>query len=427
MIENVRLSFQGILSHKIRSFLTMLGIIIGIAAIIAIVSTIEGTNEEIKNNLIGGGTNTVRITLSSGEEGYFDERSSNNNVRPIPAKDKQRILDLKEVEKCTLYRHRNYCENLFCNGTSISESSTVYGIDEDYFETEGYQVAEGVGFTKKSYSDYSKVAIIDTSLAGSLFSEGSAIGQTIDIQNEPFKIIGVVAKRTEFEPTINSVEDYYTYSQSSGGLIFIPTNDWSIVFSFDSPEQCTIKAVDTNSMTTAGKKTADILNENVRKPSNTENETADASGTIEYKSESMLEKAQDLQNLSKSTNKMLIMIASISLLVGGIGVMNIMLVSVTERTREIGLKKALGARKVRILAQFLTEAAVLTTLGGVVGVLSGIGLAQVMSNMTDTPVSISTLAIVVSVAFSMVVGIVFGFIPSVKAANLNPIDALRYE
>ena len=147
----------------------------------------------------------------------------------------------------------------------------------------------------------------------------------------------------------------------------------------------------------------------------------------EYKSESLLEQAKALQDLSQSTNKMLLWIASISLLVGGIGVMNIMLVSVTERTREIGLKKALGARKRRILGQFLTEAAVLTSIGGMIGVLTGIGLSSIIANITEMPVSISGKAIAVSVIFSMAVGVVFGLIPSIKASNLNPIDALRYE
>ena len=184
-------------------------------------------------------------------------------------------------------------------------------------------------------------------------------------------------------------------------------------------------------MTMAGKKTADILNENVRKASlggEEENENPELGmGTVEYKSESLLEQAKALQDLSKSTNNMLIWIASISLLVGGIGVMNIMLVSVTERTREIGLKKALGARKKRILAQFLTEASVLTSIGGLIGVLFGIALSKIIANLAEVPVSISTKAIVVSVVFSTVVGIVFGLLPSIKAANLNPIDALRYE
>ena len=149
--------------------------------------------------------------------------------------------------------------------------------------------------------------------------------------------------------------------------------------------------------------------------------------TVKYKGEDLLEQATQIQEISNSTNQQLIWIASISLLVGGIGVMNIMLVSVTERTREIGLKKAIGAKKGKILAQFLTEASVLTSIGGIIGVGIGIGLAQLISKIASVPVAISSLSIVVSVVFSMVVGIVFGLIPSIKASNLNPIDALRYE
>ena len=151
------------------------------------------------------------------------------------------------------------------------------------------------------------------------------------------------------------------------------------------------------------------------------------SDSLAYKAEDLLEKAKSLQELGQSTNQQLIWIASISLLVGGIGVMNIMLVSVTERTSEIGLKKAIGARKRRILFQFLTEAAVLTSIGGLLGVLGGIIMAQVISRVSQTPVAISIPAIIFSVVFSMVIGIVFGLLPSVKAANLNPIDALRRE
>ena len=139
----------------------------------------------------------------------------------------------------------------------------------------------------------------------------------------------------------------------------------------------------------------------------------------------MLEQAQQLQSMSESTNAQLIWIASISLIVGGIGVMNIMLVSVTERTSEIGLKKAIGAKKKRIALQFLTEAAVLTSLGGIIGVISGVGLAELISNMMQIPVAISMPAILISVVFSMLIGIVFGLVPAVKAANLNPIEALR--
>ena len=431
MFENIRLSLQGILSHKIRSFLTMLGIIIGIAAIIAIVSTIEGTNTQIKNNLIGAGNNTVDVQLMQGEWAYdFAYNPVPENVRAISDKYKQRILDQDEITACTMYRMRENAENVWCADQRI-ESSMILGIDEDYLSTLGYEIAEGISFTESQYKDFSKVVLVDSTIARGIFGGESPVGQILDISGEPFTIIGVVAKRSGFEPTINSVDDFYMYNETSSGKIFMPTNDWGICFRYDEPQNCVVQAVDTDSMTVAGKKTADILNENVRKVSFGDEDSADSAdlgaASIEYKSESLLEQAKALQDLSKSTNNMLIWIASISLLVGGIGVMNIMLVSVTERTREIGLKKALGARRNRILAQFLTEASVLTSIGGLIGVICGIGLSKVIANLAEVPVSISSKAIVISVVFSMAVGIVFGLLPSIKAANLNPIDALRYE
>ena len=434
MFENIRLSLQGILSHKIRSFLTMLGIIIGIAAIIAIVSIIEGTKEMIKKNLIGAGNNTVQIRLMQGdypyEPGYMQTADS---VRVISPSYKQRISELKEVERCTLYRKRDYVESFYYMNKSLQGTGLV-GIDEDYLDTAGLDIAQGVGFSEKQHKEFAKVALIDESVARSTFDGEDPVGKIIDISGEPFTVIGVVTKRSGFEPTINSVEDYYTYNQTNSGQVYIPTEDWGICFQYDEPQHCIIQAVNTDSMTAAGKKAADILNENIRitAASSGEEENAEAAmemamNKLEYKSESLLEQAKAMQDLSQSTNKMLIWIASISLLVGGIGVMNIMLVSVTERTREIGLKKALGARKRRILWQFLTEAAVLTSSGGLIGVLTGIGLATVIANLTEMQVAISGKAIAISVVFSIVVGVVFGLLPSVKAAKLNPIDALRYE
>ena len=176
-----------------------------------------------------------------------------------------------------------------------------------------------------------------------------------------------------------------------------------------------MRCTSTEAMSPVGTQVADLLNE--------ENQNE----SIKYRAEDVLQQAQELQQLSNATNQQLIWIASISLLVGGIGVMNIMLVSVTERTREIGLKKAIGAKKGRILWQFLTEAAVLTSLGGVIGVGAGIGLAQLVSRLTQAPVAISVPFIFLAVLFSMAIGVVFGLLPSIKAANLNPIDALRHE
>lgn len=418
MFENITLSFKGIFSHKIRSLLTMLGIIIGIASIIAIVSTIKGTNEQIKNNLIGSGNNTVNIQLFQGDASMeFQYQSVPYGIPVISDDTKNEIQKISEVSDVTLYRQRSYMESVYYLNKQLS-GGTVMGIDEQYFNVMGYRIKSGKGFSERDYSDNQKMAIIDSTASRNLFEGEDPVGKVIDISGEPFKIIGVAVKSNTFEPVIESMEDYYTYKTDASGLIFIPERSWPIVFSFDEPQNCIVKAFDTDSMTQAGKKTADILNNKLY---------VDSESNIKYKSESLLEQAKSMQDLSSSTNKMLIWIASISLLVGGIGVMNIMLVSVTERTREIGLKKALGARKKRILVQFLTEASVLTSIGGIIGVISGIILAQIISKFADVPVAISGVSIVISVVFSMAVGIIFGLIPSVKAANLNPIDALRYE
>ena len=242
-------------------------------------------------------------------------------------------------------------------------------------------------------------------------------GYTIEIKKEPYTVIGIVTKSKEFEPVINSIDDYYTYAQNSTGKVYVPDTTWPIIYQFDEPQNLIIKVDSTDNMTDVGKEGANILNGYL----STDDDT------IRYKAENLLEQAKKIQDLSKSTNSMLIWIAGISLIVGGIGVMNIMLVSVTERTQEIGLKKAIGARKSNILGQFLTEAAVLTSMGGIIGVISGIVLAEVISRVSEMPVAINVPAAIGSVLFSMVIGIVFGMLPSYKAANLDPIDALRHE
>ncbi len=417
MIENIRLSFQGIWSHKMRSFLTMLGIIIGIAAIIAIVSTIKGTNEQIKQNLVGSGENTVEVSLFQGEWEY--EMAYNGIPAGVPLvtdEVMEQLLEISHVENVSRYMSRQDYNGVYHLNTGLS-GGYVKGIDANYFDTCNYIMKEGRGFTEADFEAYHKVAILDEDSADALFQGEDAVGSTIEIQQEPYIVIGIVTKAKEFEPVINSIEDYYTYAQNSAGSVYIPDTTWPIVYQYDEPQNVVLRVESTDYMTSTGKECADILNSYL-------NPTDE---TITYKAKDLMEQAQQIQELSSSTNTMLIWIAGISLIVGGIGVMNIMLVSVTERTQEIGLKKAIGARKSRILGQFLTEAAVLTSLGGLAGVIVGIILAQVISYLSTTPVAISVPAAVGAVAFSMVIGIVFGVFPSYKAANLNPIDALRHE
>lgn len=418
MFENIRLSFKGIFSHKVRSFLTMLGIIIGIAAIIAIVSTIKGTNEQIKSNLIGSGNNNVNVAVYQGEwQMDFQYQTPPEGIPVISDELKEELENIENAEAVSLYRQRTYCDSIYYMNTSL-EGGSVYGIDEKYFSAAGYRIKSGKGFGEREFDGTRKTVVIDNNAAKSLFPGENPVGKIIDINGEPFKVIGVAIQSSEFEPVINTYDDYQLYNQdSTSGKLFIPIDSWPVVFRYDEPQNCIIMAADTDSMTAVGKAAEELLNSRLS--------VQDES--IKYKSENQLERAESLQTLSDSTNTLVICIAGISLLVGGIGVMNIMLVSVTERTREIGLKKALGARKKVILGQFLTEAAVLTSIGGLIGIVFGIILSQLISKFADVPVAISSVSVLVSVIFSMFVGIVFGLIPSVKAANLNPIDALRYE
>ena len=405
MGENIRLALKGIWSHRLRSFLTMLGVIIGIASIIAIVSTIKGTNEQIMQNLIGAGNNNVTVSLRQGDSVYWMDAGVPSNVIPVTDSQKEEIRELNSVADASFYLTRTYVDGITAGSENLAGGS-LYGIDSHYLTTTGYIVYRGRPFVSEKAAE-------------TLFPEKDPIGKTIEIRGEPFIVVGLIRKSDEFQPVIESIQDYETYNREEYGQVLVPDSIWPVVFNYDEPQNCVARAVNTEQMSAMGKDVEKIMKKSVM--------NSGGSDTVTYKAEDLLEKARNKQELANSTNSLLIWIASIALLVGGIGVMNIMLVSVTERTNEIGLKKALGARNSRILAQFLTEAVVLTSLGGVAGVISGIILAQVISRVAGTPVAISVPAILLSVVFSMAIGVIFGFLPSVQAANLNPIDALRRE
>ena len=418
MIENLALAFQGIWSHKLRSFLTMLGIIIGIASIITIVSTIKGTNEQIKENLIGSGTNAVTVRLCQDDWEYSDWDWSGvpEGIATVSQETRQALLDIEGVDEVSLFCRREYNSQVFYRSTAFSGG--LYGVDESYFDAAGYRLSYGRGFLPEDRARFRKPVILDTEACTALFAGAYPIGRTLEIQSETFTVVGVVEKRRSAELEIESLSDYYTYADRSGGAVFIPLEDWPMLYAFDEPQSVMLRAESTDAMTKIGQQAEDILS---RK------QVLRSDDTFSYKSENLMEQAEQLQALANSTNRQLLWIAGISLLVGGIGVMNIMLVTVTERTREIGLKKAIGARKRRILWQFLTEAAALTSLGGILGVAAGVVISRVISNLSGTPSAISVPASVVAVVFSMFIGILFGMIPAVKAANLNPIEALRRE
>ena len=315
----------------------------------------------------------------------------------------------------TSYKERQ-SRTVFYQDKAMS-SGCIRGIDTSYFETAGYVIKTGRNFVDEDYTEFRKVLIIDTNAAKALFEDESPIGKTIEIGKQPYTVIGVAAQANTYEPTITNLTQYDSYASSKISYLFMPKTCWPISYSYDEPENVIVKAMSTDDMENAGQSAEKILNATI----------SSSQTSVKYKADNLLEQARNMQKLSAATNNQLIWIASISLLVGGIGVMNIMLVSVTERTSEIGLKKAIGARKNTILGQFLTEAAVLTSMGGILGVAAGIIMAQVISRISGVTVAISVPAAVIAVLFSMLIGIVFGLLPSIKAANLNPIDALRRE
>ncbi len=430
MGENIKMAFRGIKTHKLRSALTMLGVIIGIAAIIAIVSSIKGTNEQIKRNLVGSGNNTVEVGLSQGGMEYEVEYGGiPAGIRPVDEETKKAIMDLSSVENVSLYKKRSYQNNIFYMGQQTSGAS-IYGVDADYFAVAGLCIKEGRLFSKSDLQKNVKIAVLDEAMAKGLFGTEKAAGKVIDIKGEPFTVVGVVKNISTFEPVIENLQDYETYMNDGQARIFIPITIWPVLYIYDEPENVLIKAVSTDSMTNAGRDAQEILNASIKEVPGSggmQEGSEEGSSSVKYKANDVLEIANRLQETSRSTNILLIAVAAISLLVGAIGVANIMLVSVTERTTEIGLKKAIGAKKTVIRRQFLTEAVVLTAMGGILGVIIGIIVARVMAAVMQTNMALDIPWMILAFAISMGVGIVAGIGPAIKASNLNPIEALRRE
>ena len=418
MLENIRISIQGIWSHKMRSFLTMLGIIIGIASIIAIVSTLKGTNEQIKEDLIGAGNNTVSITLNYGDSAYDqDYGMSDGKAAPLLSDEqKEEVRKLDHVENATFFYSRSYASNVYYQNVSF-QGGSIYGIDMEYLETRGYMVRAGRGFVQKDLNEMRKVVLVDDNAAENLFAGENPVGKTIEIGSEPFTVVGVVQQSDDYLPNIKTIDEFNEYYQTIMGTVMIPETTWPTAFQFDEPQNAVIRADSTDNMSSAGNAAAEVMNQGIDTNSS----------KFKYKADDVMQQVRNMQKLSESTNTQLIWIASISLLVGGIGVMNIMLVSVTERTREIGIRKSLGARTGSILLQFLSESAIITLLGGLIGILIGVAGAFGICSLIGFTAKVSVGTVLGASMFSSAVGIFFGIYPAKKAAKLSPIEALRHE
>lgn len=401
MTENIRLALYSIVNHRMRSLLTMLGIIVGIASIISIFSIINGNTANMKKQMIGGQTNSMQIEYGSRNK-FISGNSSSKDKKPdyapiVEERDLKRVSLIDDVTDASLF----YQGNLPVFFKDSKADAIIIGVDQHFFNILPHITLQGRMFSKKEFQSEKQVCLITKELFDVLLPYSDLKEKLIEINGIPFRILGVIESKTD---------------QMIGKNIFISSKNQSIVESkLNQHPIVLIKTKNADSLENATSKAAKQLTKLIP-PSDY---------VFSIKNYDDVKKMTD--EFNKSNIILLGGIASISLFVGGIGVMNTMIVSVTERTREIGLKKAIGATQKIILTQFLTEATVLSLVGGALGITIGVIISYVVVHLLNYPFELSLFSIVMSVSFSIIIGIVFGFLPAYRASKLKPIDALRYE
>lgn len=404
--STLKIALNSLKVNKLRSALTSLGIIIGVSAVIIMLAIGTGASKKVQENMESMGSNMLTIRSSSVKTGGVsmgagtkpsltlkDAVAIEKNITNTDA-----VAPVSSESKQLMYGNQNW-------------QSTVYGTTPKYLYIKNYEIEEGRGFTFEDVKNSAKVAVLGSTVAKELFGDVSPVNKSIRIGNIPFKVLGVLKSKGSQGP------------MDQDDLLFIPITTaqkklFGVVFP-GTVRMIVVKGVDSDTLNDVEKETEELLKirHNIGK-----NQVNDFE----------IRNSAEFQEKMKSTVKtfaiLLASIASVSLLVGGIGIMNIMLVSVTERTKEIGIRMAIGARASDIRWQFLTESFLLSMIGGLIGVAVGIIGAKTVEFFSEgLNVSISLFSILLSLGFSGLVGIGFGYYPAYKASLLNPIDALRYE
>jgi len=399
----IREAQKSILSNKLRSGLTILGIVIGIASVISMISLGEGTQRMIQSNIESLGSNLLTIYPGIIRAGHGIISSGRGFAQSLKNEDIEVIKNIEGVLYVSPEIQRRF-QIIAPNGKNTN--STVIGVLPDYFFLRSLDLQNGSFFTEEQNKNLNKVAILGATVKEDLFQENEAVGVTIRINKINFKVIGVLQPKGG--SSFANFDD----------MIFIPSLTMQkILTGSDYLSSIVLSAQDKNEV----QELKQEITIRLAKKHNVDPQDPDFS---------IISQADILSTLNQITTTFtlfLAAIAGISLLVGGIGIMNMMLTTVTERTREIGIRKAVGAKRKDIIFQFLTEAIILTSLGGVIGIILGWVISQLISQFIGIHTYISLDSVFLACGVSVLIGVIFGYYPAKKAANLNPIEALRYE
>lgn len=400
--ESFLMAWASLIANKMRSILTMLGIIIGVAAVIALVSIGNGVKQDIQNSISSLGSNLLMVM--PGAPRTPGVRPSQGSMKSLKVSDYQAISKLDGVKAASPYTANSYVTIY----QSKNWTTTVSGVSSNFQDVNNWTMAEGRFISSKNVENRERVAVVGQTVVKNLFAGEDPVGKEIRVKNIPFRVIGVL--NSKGNGTMGNDQD---------DTIFIPyTTAMERVEGIDYLRMVYVVASDDNGI--------DRLQSDIENLLRVRHSIKDTN-LDDFNIQNMKSIMETMEQTTGTLTLFLGAVAAISLVVGGIGIMNIMLVSVTERTREIGIRKALGATYFVIVTQFLIEAVVISLMGGLIGIALGIGASKLIGLASGMSTVISVPTIVLSFAFSMAIGLVFGIYPARKAAKLNPIDALHYE
>jgi putative ABC transport system permease protein len=398
----IRIALKALGRNKMRTVLTMLGMIIGVAAVITMVALGAGAQSQIADQIKGAGTNTITIfpgTVNAG--GVQTGAGGNSKLTGADAEMLRQIPLVAYVAEGIQSRQ----QMIFGNQ---NWSSTVVGTNIDFIQVKSWPMKSGAFFSDQDVRGATKVVALGTNVAEMLFADADPVGETIRIKNQPFRVIGVMAQKGSSSSGQNQDDQVFIPWTTLTKKIQRQDNLQYIITSTQSADDVnTAKASIEAGLRDAHKITPGVPDD--------------------FRAQTQEDMVAVRSETTQTMTTLLASVAAVSLMVGGIGIMNIMLVSVTERTREIGLRLAIGARSKDVLSQFLTEAIVISLFGGLLGIALGYGSAEFVKWYAEWPAVVPANAVVMSVGFASAVGIVFGFWPAKKAAGLDPIEALRFD